>query len=158
MTDLVLFRRKMKWMLCGFHDLFFLVGNFLIEIVHCTLKNVICFVTLTKERFCLKKRFLLIVIHLKMWSFPDIFLAVYSEAFEEESFSNFQGFRCAYRNSSFQLALFVKKTRNLSAVDKPKIFKKPPYFLFLESICLAFVLISAFIRKWFIKTRDISLP
>ena len=148
MTDLVLFRRKMKWMLCGFHDLFFLVGNFLIEIVPCTLKNVICFVTLTIERFCLKKRFLLIVIHLKMWSFPDIFLAVYSKAFEEESFSNFQGFRCAYRNSSFQLAVFGQ-TKNL---------KKPPYFLFLESICLAFVLSSAFIRKWFIKTRDISLP
>lgn len=148
----------MKWMLCGFHDLFFLVGNFLIEIVPCTLKNVICFVTLTIERFCLKKRFLLIVIHLKMWSFPDIFLAVYSKAFEEESFSNLQGFRCAYRNSSFQLAVFVKTTRNLSAVDKPKILKKPPYLLFLESICLAFVLSSAFIRKWFIKTRDISLP
>lgn len=145
MTDEVLFRRKMKWMLCGFHDLFFLVGNFLIEIVPCTLKNVICFVTLKIERFCLKKRFLLIVIHLKMRSFPDIFLAVYSKAFEEESFSNFQGFRCAYRNSSFQLPLFGQT-------------KKPPYFLFLESICLAFVLSSAFIRKWFIKTRDISLP
>lgn len=149
----------MKWMLCGFHDLFFLVGNFLIEIVHCTLKNVICFVTLTIERFCLKKRFLLIVIHLKMWSFPDIFLAVYSKAFEEESFSNFQDFRCAYRNSSFQLALFVKTTRNLSAVDKPKIKKKTTLFLiFRIHLFSIFNFCFFFIRKWFIKTRDISLP
>lgn len=122
----------MKWMLCGFHDLFFLVGNFLIEIVPCTLKNVICFVTLTIERFCLKKRFLLIVIHLKMWSFPDIFLAVYSKAFEEESFSNFQGFRCAYRNSSFQLALF-RQTKNLKKTTLFLIFR-----IHLFSICFEF--------------------